>query len=89
MAMSAEAVEYTESIYDYKLSDSDVPVILGFWWMRFTPLLPSLPGSLCPRVEAPDIVRRMGQIELNCVLILNWILWNRTVRMYENGFGIK
>ena len=21
----------------------------------------------------------MGQIELNCVLMLNWIVWNRTV----------
>ena len=29
----------------------------------------------------------MGQIELNCVLWLNWIVWNRTVYIYINGFG--
>ena len=23
------------------------------------------------------------------VLILNWIVWNRTVLMYKNGFGMK
>ena len=26
---------------------------------------------------------------LNCVLMLNWIVWNRTVYMYKNEFGIK
>ena len=58
-------------------------------------------------------VLSMGQIELNCigmlnwivknravfwhltvckqktVLILKWIVWNRTVYRYKNGFGIK
>ena len=23
------------------------------------------------------------------VFVLNWIVWNRTVYMYKNGFGIK
>ena len=23
------------------------------------------------------------------IYILNWIIWNRTVYMYKNGFGIK
>ena len=36
-----------------------------------------------------DKVLSMGQIELYCVLRLNWIDWNRTVYMYKNGFGIK
>ena len=31
----------------------------------------------------------MGQMKLNCVLVLHWIVWNRTVYMYKNGFGIK
>ena len=51
--------------------------------------LPLLPGPLWPEVVAPDRVLSMGQIELNCVLILNWTVWNRTVYMYENGFGIN
>ena len=28
-------------------------------------------------------------LHLNCVLMLNWIVWNGTVYMYKNGFGIK
>ena len=26
--------------------------------------------------------------QLNCVLMLNWIVWKRTVYFYKNGFGI-
>ncbi len=47
--------------------------------MQSTPSLPSLPGSLCPGVIAPDRALSMGQIELNCVLMLNWIVWNGIV----------
>ena len=47
--------------------------------MQSTPLLPSLPYPLWPGVVAPDRVLSMGQIELNCVLMLNWIAWNRSV----------
>ena len=44
-------------------------------------------------VIATDRVLSMGQIELNCVLMLNWIVWNRTVyrligqvgRVFANG----
>ena len=39
--------------------------------MRSTPLLPSLPGPLWPGVIALDRVLSMGQIELNCILMLN------------------
>ena len=35
------------------------------------PSVPSLPGSLWPGVVAPDSVLSIGQIELNCVLMLN------------------
>ena len=36
-------------------------------------------------------VLSMALISLNCVLMLNWIVWNRTVYIYIyiNGFGIK
>ncbi len=52
-------------------SDGEVPVMLELLEMQSTPSLPSLPGPLCPGVVAPDIVLSMGQIELNCVLMLN------------------
>ena len=39
--------------------------------MWHTPSLPSLPGSLWSGVVAPDRVLSMGQIEVNCVLMLN------------------
>ena len=43
----------------------------------------SLPGPLCPGVVAPDRALSMGLIELNCVFMLNWIVWNRAVYMYK------
>ena len=75
--------------YDTKQSDSEVSVILELWGMQNTPSLPSLPGPLWPGVVASDRVPSIGQIELNRVLILNWIVWNKTVYLYKNGFGIK
>ena len=33
--------------------------------------------------------RCRGQIELNCELMLNWIVLNRTVYVYMNKFVIK
>ena len=65
--------------YDTKQSDGEVPVMLELWGMQSTSSLPSLPGPLWPGVVAPDRVLSMGKIELNCVLIQNWISWNRTV----------
>ena len=41
-------------IYDTKQSDGEVPVMLEFWGMWSTPLLPSLPGPLWPGVVAAD-----------------------------------
>ena len=49
----------------------EVLVMLELWGMRGTILLPLLPGSLWPGVVAPDRVQSLGQIEINCVLILN------------------
>ena len=33
--------------------------------------------------EAPDRVRSVCQIQLNCVFKLNWIAWNRTVLTFK------
>ena len=83
LAQSAGAVEYTDCFsaegnphnectgYDTKQSDSKVPVMLELWGIRGIPLLPSFEGPLCPGVVAPDRVLSMGQIELNCVLMIN------------------
>ena len=65
--------------YDTKQSYGEVPSMLELWGTRSTPSLPSLPGQLWPRVVVPDGVLSMGQIELNCVLMINWIVWIRTV----------
>ena len=27
--------------------------------------------------------------QLNCVRMLNWIIWNRTDYLHKNGFGFK
>ena len=61
--------------YDSKQFDGKVPVRQELWRMRSTPLLPSLPGLLWPGVVAPDGVLSIGQIELDCVHMLNWIFW--------------
>ena len=56
---------------------------LELWGMWSTHLLPLLQGPLCPSVVAPNWILSMGQIELNCVLMLNWIAWNRTVLTFK------
>ena len=66
-------------VYDTKQSNDEVQVMLGPWGMRSIPSLPLLPGQLWPGMVAPDRSLSMGQIELNCILMLNWIVWNRTV----------
>ena len=46
--------------YDIKKFDGEVPVMLEFWGMRSTPLLPLLPGLLWSGVVAPDRALSMG-----------------------------
>ena len=60
--------------YDTKQSGSEVSVMLALWGMRSTPLLPSLPGPLWSEVEVPIYWSNITK----CVLMLNWITWNRT-----------
>ena len=69
--------------YDIKQSDGEVPVMLELWGKWSTHLLPLLPGLLRPRVVATDQVLSMGQTELNCILMLNWITWNKTVLTFN------
>ena len=45
--------------------------------------------SLNNKTKQTDRVFSMGRIELNCVLMQNWIVWNRTVYMNKNRLGIK
>ena len=66
-------------VCDSKQPDGRVPVILEIWRMLSTPSLPSLLRRLWPGVVAPDRFLSMGQKELKCVRMLNWITWNRTV----------
>ena len=65
-------------VYDTKQS-GEVPIMLELWGMRSTPSFPSLPGPLWHGVVAPGRVLSIGQIELNSVIMLNWIVWNGTV----------
>ena len=87
MAQLSGVLEYTNCIsakgydspnkcpgYDTKQSDAKAPVMLKLWQMQSTPLFPSLPGSLRPRVKGLDRILSMSQIELNFVLMLNWIV---------------
>ena len=57
-----------------KQTDDEVPVMLELWGMRSTPSLPSLPGPLWLGMVVPEKVLFVGQIELNCELLLNCIL---------------
>ena len=69
--------------YDTKRSDGKVSLILELWECGVPSSFPSLPGPLWPGVVAPDRVLSMGQIELNCVLMLNGIVWNRTLLTFN------
>ena len=84
LTQQVEATEYTDCIsaerkdptnecpgYDIKQSDGETSVVLELREMQSTPSLPSLPGPLRPGVEAPDRVLSMGQIKLNCVIVLD------------------
>ena len=88
MPPSVRAAEYTDCIstggkdspkecpaYDSKQLDGEASVMLELWEMQITSLLPSFPGPFWLWVVAPDRVLSMGQIELNCVITLNWIVW--------------
>ena len=56
-----------------KQSNNETPAILELWGMRSIPSLPSLPSLLCSGVVASDRALSVGQIELDCVLMLKLI----------------
>ena len=51
--------------------------------------IPLLPGLLCPGVVESDGYQSMGQIELNWILMLNWIFWKRTVLKFKQRTSAK
>ena len=67
-ALSANAVEciFPNECpgYDIKQSDGKDPVVLEFWGMRSTPLLPLHLDPFSPRMVAPVKVLSKNQIEL-------------------------
>ena len=74
--------------YETKQSDSEVPVMLKLLGMGSTPSLPLLPDPLWPRVIVWDRILSMVQIDLNIIIMQNWIVWNRTVLTYQQLSGI-
>ena len=69
--------------YDTKEFDGEVPVMLELRGMLSTSSLTSLPGPLESEEAASERVQSMCQIRLNCIVMLNWIVWNRTVLTFK------
>ena len=65
--------------YDTKQSNGEVLVMLELWGMWSTPSLPLLPGPLWPGMVASDKGPIYGLNRTNYILMLNWIVWIRTV----------
>ena len=66
--------------------------MLELYEILSTPSLLYLPGEprlevVAPHIEYPfvlwNILLCMGQIELKCVITLNWRVWNRTVSILK------
>ena len=66
-------------VNDTKQSDGPIQLMLEYWRMEWTSSLPLLSGPLWSGVLASDKALSMGQIEINGLLMLNRIVWNRTV----------
>ena len=49
----------------------------------------SLGGGLTLLQRCSRCILQPAGLHWNCVLTLNWIIWNRTVYMYKSGFAIK
>ena len=75
--------------HDTKQSDGEVPVMLELWEMQSIPSLPSFSGPLWPGGVTLCRVLSTCQIELNCVLMLKWIVWNRTVLILKLHTYVK
>ena len=69
-----------------------------WWWGSSNPgalgnaeysFIAIAPWSTSAGVVIPDRVLSMGQIELNCELMLNWIVCNRTVYVYKMDLALN
>ena len=74
---------FSTSLLDMIFNNLMALVILEVSWMQSSSLLPMLPGRLRRGVVAPHRVLSMGKIELNCLFMLNWVIWNRTVLTFN------
>ena len=96
VAQSAEAVENTNCFsiggktppnerlgYETKQSDGEVPIMRNLWRMQSTPSLPFHLGPLWLGMVASNRVLFLSQTEPNCVIFLNWIVWNRIVLTFN------
>ena len=75
--------------FDTKQFDGKVLVMRELWGMRSRALLQLLPGPLLLWKVEPNRVLVMCQIELNFVLLVNWIGWNRTVLKFTVGTCVE
>ena len=77
--------------YDTKQSDGEVPVKLGLWGMWSTHFIDTAPRSTLARNGFTWYSPIYGLNRTNCILMLNWIVWNRPVWLnwivrYRNVF---
>ena len=82
VVLLAGTVEYPPNDcpgYDTKQSDGEAPVNGGALENVEYPFIAITPRSTLTGVVVPDRVPSIDRIELNCVLMLNWIVLNRTV----------
>ena len=63
--------------YDPKQTDSEALIMLVLWRTQSISLWSLFPDPLSLRVVTSDRAQSMDQIELNCGLMLNRIVWNR------------
>ena len=90
-AQSSEAVEYTDcfsaeeldppqrvSWYNPKQSDGEVPVLLELWSAEH-PFIAIDPRSTLVQNGSTWLGPIYGLNRTNCIFMLNWIVWIRTV----------
>ena len=76
--LEIELFDHLNVCNDGSDGEAQIDLMVYLWGMRSTPSLPSLQGQLCHGMVASDMILSMGEIELNCVRMLNWIVWNKT-----------
>ena len=88
----AGVAEYTDCISEegwdcpneypgYRIKQSDGEA--GALGNAANPFIAIAPGTTLAWSGCSDRVLSMGQIDLNCILMLNWIVWKRSVFINE------